>query len=96
MDERVRHEGDLFVRYEARIVAAEIAIEDFREWRKKTDPVLVELRDNDLMAATIAENVNARTRVRLSKVMVAIALAALVVPAIVGPIVTVLLVKGHL
>ena len=96
MDERSRHEGDLFVRYEARIVACELGMSSLVSWRERTDPVLVELRDNDLVAARIAESVNAQTRIKLSKVTMLIACLALVIPAIVGPIVTVLLVKGRL
>ena len=96
MDDRTRHQGDLFTRYEARIVALEIVLEDVRHDCEHYWPIVEQLRDGKIVADAVAKKLLEDTTLGMSKVNLWLMAAGLLVPAAVGPLVTVLLIKGHL
>lgn len=96
MDEREAYEADLFKRYETRIVALEYAVDGLRVTADRYIPIVDKLRDNELVAEQIAARLRASSTLGLSKVHVAIGIAALFVPSIVGAILTALLVRGRI
>lgn len=84
---RDEYEGDLFRRYEARIVALEIGLRDLAATVAADSKIVSELRDAKLLADAIAERLNEGRRWTVTKLQVAVAIAALVVPPTLGALV---------
>lgn len=95
MGERYENEAALFVRYEARIVALELAQEELSSTCARYWPIVDDLRDSALVATKLAEALGQQARTKLTKVHIALGIAALFMPAIVGSLLTALLVGRH-
>lgn len=95
MGERYENEAALFVRYEARIVALELAQEELSSTCARYWPIVDNLRDSALVAQKLAEALGQQARTKLTKVHVALAVLALFTPSVVSALLTYALLKGH-
>ena len=88
-DARVEHEGEYFRRLESRMVVLEFKVERNAERIGKLEPIVGELRDDNMLADKLAERMQQTRRQAFTRVSIAAALGAVFVP----PILTALLVK---
>lgn len=88
MDERIEREGDLFRRYELRIVQLELACEVFHEFCEKYRPIVDQMTEDARVALRVAAALQDARRVKLSRVQILLAIAALAVPSIVSAFLT--------
>lgn len=86
---RAEYEGEIFRRLESRLVAVEIKADGNAARLSKLEPIVGDLRDRNLLADAIADRVKEHGRHVVTKVTVACAIAAVLVP----PVLTALLVK---
>ncbi len=94
MQDRAEHEGDLFRRYEARIVTLEIKVTDLELFEAKYSGYVDDLRSAQLIAtALLAKTALARSGL-LPKWQIGVAILALFVPQIVGSLLMYLILKG--
>lgn len=88
MSERSTYEGDLFRRYEARIVALEVEQEALRDFARTYKPLVDKLETDRAITEAVAKRIVEGHRYTLSRVQVLIAIIAVIVP----PMLTALLV----
>lgn len=88
-DARVEHEGEYFRRLESRMVVLEFKVERNAERIGNLEPIVGELRDDNMLADKLAERMQQTRRQAFTRVSIAAALGAVFVP----PILTALLVK---
>lgn len=90
MDDRAaEHESAYFRRVESRLVALEFKVERNDERIGKLEPIVGELRDDNMLADKLAERMQQTRRQAFTRVSIAAALGAVFVP----PVLTALLVK---
>lgn len=93
MGTRDEYEGDLFRRYEARIVTLELKVEALEGDVKKYAGIVDVLHEASLVAAALKVKLERARLGTLSRVQIAVAVAAILVPPFLSAALTLLIVR---
>lgn len=83
----------MFRRYEVRIVTLELKVADLEQFETKYAPIVDALQSAALMATALAAKLDQARRGTLSRVQIAVAIAALFVPSALTAALTLLIVR---